>query len=102
MRMQAALDSQAPGTACHKSCLCLRGWQFKHEDGGESKKKKKSMFQLQAIISNYTHSSAPGEKFFLPPTLSALHVDTGDCGLILEIAGREEKKKLTDIMRSSP
>lgn len=57
----------------------------------EKKKKKSSMFQLQAIISNYTHSSAPGEKF-LPPTLSVLHVDTGDCGLILEIASREEKK----------
>lgn len=62
--------------------------------------KKRSVFYLQAAVSSYAHHSAPGEKF-LPPTLSVLHVDTGDRGFILETASREEKK-LTDIMRSSP
>lgn len=69
--------------------------QFQQEEA-----KKRSMFYLQAIVSSYTHHSAPGEKF-LPPTFSVLHVDTGDRGFILETASREEKK-LTDIMRSSP
>lgn len=57
------------------------------------------MYWLQAIISNYTHGFAPGLKFFLPPTLSVLHgpgdFDSGN-------SKQRRKKKLIDIMRSSP